>query len=350
MKKRLGLFLGILLSFTLLFSALGSGERANAADTRTHYNDALVGTKNLNGTANNSAKLLDRLEAPEKGWKRYDDSNSQIEYIGGNWQFKDNADSYAYYKKSYSYIGYKDSVKFTIIGSKLRIIGSGSVGYRTTDARFNTVKVYIDGIDKGYLKHTVEGSSDVYQIIMFEYTFDSFGKHEVKIVREKAEFGFGLDAIDTDGDLVKPTDYSAIEYQAHVQNKAWMPWVKGGEISGTRGEALRLEAIRMKFKRANDNSDNIHIQYRVHVQDRGWMPWVKDGAIAGTVGEALRIEAIQIKIVDNAGNLRNDYNVNYSAYVQNKEWLPVVSNGQTAGTTGQGLRMEAVRINVVKNN
>ena len=228
MNKRLSLFLGILLSFTFIFSVFGNGELAKAASSRIHYDDVLVGTNNLNGTTNNSAKLLDRLVSPEKGWKRYDDSNSKIKYVGQNWIFNDKYDEYgSYYKSTSSYIGYKDSVKFTIIGSKLRIIGAGAVGYRTTDERFNTVMVYVDGVSKGYLKHTVESGTnlDTSQIIMFEYTFDSFGKHEIEIVREKVEFGFGFDAIDLDsnGQLVDDSiQYNPIlNVESPITNNAY---------------------------------------------------------------------------------------------------------------------------------
>ena len=37
--------------------------------------------------------------------------------------------------------------------------------------------------------------------------------------------------------------------------------------------------------------------YRVHVQNIGWQEWKTDGEIAGTSGQSLRLEAIQIKIV-----------------------------------------------------
>jgi len=126
----------------------------------------------------------------------------------------------------------------------------------------------------------------------------------------------------------------SISYCGHVQNKGWMPVVKDGEICGSIGEGLRLEALGITYfgpgvlkaqthiqnygwttERANgevlgtmsmglrleaiklwlEDSES-HIEYRVHVQDIGWQDWVKDGIVAGTEGKSLRIEAIQIRI------------------------------------------------------
>ncbi len=44
--------------------------------------DGIAGTANLNNTTNNSAKVGGQLKAPEVGWKRYDDTNSNIIYNG----------------------------------------------------------------------------------------------------------------------------------------------------------------------------------------------------------------------------------------------------------------------------
>ncbi len=47
------------------------------------------------------------------------------------------------------------------------------------------------------------------------------------------------------------------------------------------------------------------IQYRAHVQNIGWQDWVQNGEVAGTTGQALQMEAIQIDLtgVDSTDNL-----------------------------------------------
>ena len=82
----------------------------------------------------------------------------------------------------------------------------------------------------------------------------------------------------------------------HVQNIGWQNWVKNGEIAGTTGQSLRVEAIRIKLP--NDLIGFGDVEYQVHVQNIGWQNWVKNGEIAGTTGQSLRVEAIQIELVD----------------------------------------------------
>ena len=38
------------------------------------------------------------------------------------------------------------------------------------------------------------------------------------------------------------------------------------------------------------------VSYRTHVQDEGWQDYVQNGEMAGTSGKSLRLEAIQINI------------------------------------------------------
>ena len=58
----------------------------------------------------------------------------------------------------------------------------------------------------------------------------------------------------------------------------------------------QLEAIKIEL--TGEMKERYDIYYRVHVEDYGWMDWKKNGEISGTVGEAKRIEAIEIKLVD----------------------------------------------------
>ncbi|MCR3759863.1 glucosaminidase domain-containing protein [Clostridium felsineum] len=140
----------------------------------------------------------------------------------------------------------------------------------------------------------------------------------------------------------------AINYQVHVQNIGWMPLVQANAIAGTTGQALRIEAIRINLTGAS----NYHVQYQTHVQNIGWMDWVQDGATAGTTGQNLRVEAIRIKIVKDAqqpvpqpAEPTGDINANYQAQVQNVGWMNSVGNMEIAGTTGRNLNLESFKIN-----
>lgn len=141
-------------------------------------------------------------------------------------------------------------------------------------------------------------------------------------------------------DVEKSEDSANIIYQVHVQNVGWMQNKKDGEDSGTTGQSLRVEAVKIKLK---NNEEDINVKYQVHVQDIGWQDWKKDGEIAGTTGKSLRIEAIKIK-VDNS----EEYDIQYQVHVQNIGWQDWKKNGELAGTTGKSLRIEAIRIKLIK--
>ena len=140
----------------------------------------------------------------------------------------------------------------------------------------------------------------------------------------------------------KAADDISVKYFTHVENNGWMTEVKDGALSGTEGEAKRLEAINISL----DNGSGIDgdINYKVHVQNLGWTDFCAGGENAGTEGEALRLEAIQIKLT---GELADNYDVAYRVHVQNYGWTGWSYNGAIAGTEGEALRLEAIQIKIL---
>lgn len=127
-----------------------------------------------------------------------------------------------------------------------------------------------------------------------------------------------------------------IKYQAQVENVGWQGWVQDGQIAGTEGKGLRLEALAIDY----EGTGNIAVEG--HVQNVGWQAIRHDGEIVGTVGEALRLEAIKISLDD------KNYSVQYQVHVQDIGWMPWVCDGAVAGTVGQSKRIEAIKIRIVK--
>ena len=133
-----------------------------------------------------------------------------------------------------------------------------------------------------------------------------------------------------------------IEYQSHVQTYGWQEWVKNGELSGTEGEAKRLEAIKIKlFGKISEEYD---VYYRTHVQTYGWQDWVKNGELSGTTGEKKRLEGIQIKLVSK----KDDATIYYKSYIANDGWQDFVKNGELSGTTGQAKPIQKFNISLEK--
>lgn len=157
---------------------------------------------------------------------------------------------------------------------------------------------------------------------------------------EKAESSSEISAVSgrtmNDTSETAETTVPSIEYQGHVQNIGWMDWVENGETSGTAGQALRLESLRIRL---TDISGSV--EYRSHVENIGWTDFVRDGAVTGTEGRFLRIEAIEIRLTGAAADL---YDIYYRVHVEDLGWLGWGKNGGPAGTAGYGYRCEAVQI------
>ena len=67
-------------------------------------------------------------------------------------------------------------------------------------------------------------------------------------------------------------------------------------MSGTSGEAKRLEAIEIRL--TGEMKAHYDIYYRVHAQTYGWLDWAKNGEKSGTAALAKRLEGIEIKLVE----------------------------------------------------
>lgn len=115
-------------------------------------------------------------------------------------------------------------------------------------------------------------------------------------------------------------------YRSHLQDIGNQDFVSPYHISGTTGQARRMEAIQLM-------SDEV--EYRVHLQDIGWMNWVKGGTFIGTTGEARRLEAIEFK---------SNREMIVEGHVQDIGWQGERRGVYVGiGTTGKALRLEAFR-------
>ena len=133
----------------------------------------------------------------------------------------------------------------------------------------------------------------------------------------------------------------SVVYSTHVQDIGWLAGVSNGKMSGTQGQAKRLEAIKISLKNAPYFGD---ITYNTHVQDYGWLNNVSNGAISGTSGQAKRLEAIQINLT---GEIAKHYDIYYRVHAETYGWLDWAKNGTSAGTQGLSKRLEAIEVVLV---
>lgn len=138
-----------------------------------------------------------------------------------------------------------------------------------------------------------------------------------------------------------------VNYTTHVQTYRDQAEVADGSVSGTFGEAKRLEAIKIRLDKSKLDIANLSggIEYKTHVQSIGWeKTWAQDGAKSGTSGQAKRLEAIQIRLT---GEVAQYYDVYYRVHAQTFGWMAWAKNGEAAGTSGYSKRLEGIQIVVV---
>lgn len=127
------------------------------------------------------------LLLPEVGWKRYDDRDSNINYVG-NWT---SMTITGYYNNTVTDSRTLDSYyEFQFRGTKLRIIDAKA------NNRSTNVVVSIDGVEESYSSYS---SSTVRGVLVYEKIGLSNGVHTVRVTNKDTGI-LGIDAIDIDDD------------------------------------------------------------------------------------------------------------------------------------------------------
>ncbi|MCK1237233.1 hypothetical protein MX003_06080 [Streptococcus uberis] len=149
-----------------------------------------------------------------------------------------------------------------------------------------------------------------------------------------------------------PVTNGSIVYSTLVQGKGWQPNSMNGQLSGTTGLAIPLEAICINL--TGDLATIYDIYYRVHIGNYGWLDWAKNGAKAGSEGLALHLEAYELMLLEKNSPIsfstKNSFlsilkpKLTYQTHVETIGWQNVISEGNLAGTTGQNKQVEAIKL------
>ncbi|WP_315082297.1 Ig-like domain-containing protein [uncultured Clostridium sp.] len=197
-------FKKIIIMFVMVLSIMGAYTINAFADDSFE-----IGTSNLNNTVENSAKVGDKLIKPEIGWKRYDDTNSNIMY-SGIWSTTSQGNG-EFYNNTYHSGSEKDIVvKFNFTGNKLRIIAEK---YKNRD---DNVIIKIDGETETYSQLNYDGNYTP-EILLYEKIDLSNTFHEVTITKTSGiNAGITIDAIDIDkdGELLPYTESISLDKQS----------------------------------------------------------------------------------------------------------------------------------------
>ncbi|WP_434290330.1 hypothetical protein [Clostridium botulinum] len=153
------------------------------------------------------AQIGQQLLQPESGWRRYDDTDSNISYIG-DWIHTNYA---SYYKTTASYVQTNGELRFNFTGDKIRIIGQSN---STSNDYSENVKIIIDNVI--YILNGKIGSGT--QILQFEKQNLRYKEHHIKIINtENKEYDFDAIDIDKNGEL-KPYNPNLYKYLIKQNN------------------------------------------------------------------------------------------------------------------------------------
>ena len=159
------------------------------------------------------------------------------------------------------------------------------------------------------------------------------------------------EASQADGAQAEPARSEAaapvsLSYSAHVSNIGWMGAVAGGEVAGTTGRGLPLEALRLVLSDASTGeplgADAISVE--AHVSNVGWQAAVGNGGTAGTTGQSRAVEALRVRL---SGELSARYTVWYRVHSAEFGWLGWACDGADAGSAGYGRAVRAVQVAVL---
>lgn len=153
------------------------------------------------------ATIGQQLLQPESGWKRYDDRDANIDYIG-TWTTSTSVPSRYYNSTTIATSIIGDYCQFNFTGNKIRIISFYDPSLS------QSVEISID--NKIY-SYSLYGSSTVGQVLVFEKTDLSIGEHFVKITNKQAKV-MSIDAIDID-DVGELKTYKEFKKKYLIQNK-----------------------------------------------------------------------------------------------------------------------------------
>lgn len=168
--------------------------------------------------------------------------------------------------------------------------------------------------------------------------------------------GLNLEALkislEVDGATSQEQIASAVSVEAHVSNVGWQAAVGNGCTAGTTGQSRAVEALRLRL--SGELSARYTVWYRVHSAGFGWLGWACDGAEPGSAGYGRAAQAVQVVVLPKGDPAPGDTSCSFKnrsdepasitvrSHTSNIGWMSSVGSGSVAGTTGRGLPMEAL--------
>lgn len=136
----------------------------------------------------------------------------------------------------------------------------------------------------------------------------------------------------------KAMNDNGLYYSAHVQNYGDLAQVHDGMVSGTTGQSLRMEGLKIDTTKLGEVTTNVE----AHIQNVGWKKYnnIKPDTLIGTTGESKRIEALRIEML----GLETGKKLKYRVHLSGEGWTTWVENGYATGSVGLSKAIEAVQL------
>lgn len=138
-----------------------------------------------------------------------------------------------------------------------------------------------------------------------------------------------------------------LKYHAHVADLGTLAPVHDGQVAGTTGFGVRMEAlwIDVDALKKVPGYEKVAIDVKAHLQGIGDKLYknIKSDTMIGTTGQARRLEGLLIS----ARNLPKGKSLKFQVHEANKGWSSVAiadANGAFRGSIGEARQMEAVKI------
>lgn len=139
---------------------------------------------------------------------------------------------------------------------------------------------------------------------------------------------------------IAPLAAPLLSYNAHVANRGWLDAVDEGQMAGTTGKNLPMEAFEAAlFWDGHDAG----IRMRAAGADSVWSEWGEK--TAGTTGRGLALHAIAVELT---GDAAASYDIYYRVHIANEGWLDWAKNGQGAGSLGTANAIQAYEMVLVE--
>ncbi|QEA01298.1 Ig domain-containing protein [Lysinibacillus fusiformis] len=177
---------------TLVYEKIGLTQgKHNVTITTSNTGISIVDAIDIDESGYIIPSIGSSLSQPEKGWERFENSDSAIHYSSG-WTLYSSSSNYSDHRTTKS----GETIKFKFYGTKLRIISPINYDLATE------VTITIDGSSE---KFSLRNSSLQWQTLIYEKLGLVNGEHNVTISTSSTGITI-LDAIDVDGKLLNENE------------------------------------------------------------------------------------------------------------------------------------------------